>query len=635
MLLAIMGAPLVPLLAQSGVVTVRPRFAGSEPGLPDVKATVDRNQVPLGTEIIFTLSPQRILADDRYRVTIFFGDGKRQVLRQAKISHLYAQPGTFTYSILIEDQKRVTATPTPAPAIPGVKLSVSPGSTEVNRQVNFSAELSRRYPNLKYRFVFGDGTDTGWQDNPASAHSYRLANTYYAYVDIGVASNGSVKQSGGSQRQAIQIAEPVRTISINVRLSANPASVTGGSPVSFVAQVRPQSADARYRFDFGDQSPATDWQASSRTSHQYKSAGKYAARVDVRVPAKGNVREAAASDTVTIAVAAEPAGKATVDLKIIPAAVPLGIPVLFQALPTSAPANAVYRFSFGDGSPPSPWSSHPAQSHIYSTAGSFAAFVEMAANDNERGRPSAVSTRKRVEITPIGPGTGTNANQNANRGRNANSDNLPQSNTNSGLGNRNSTVPANSNLNANSANGAGTRAANSNRNVNSNRIANSNSNANPNASINGNSFGNVIATANANSNGNATANATSSNVDSNAAATNRANANAGPESAKSSQSTSAAPQGSPLTGAETETTDWWKYLIIAAIVFFAAYQLSSYLFAPRPTFVPHVDAGDSRVAAGKPLSIASQLDIDPNLRNGEFKIDTQGQNLIRSKRSAP
>jgi hypothetical protein len=444
-----------------------------------------------------------------------------------------------------------------------------------------------------------------------------------------VASNGSVKQAGGSQRQAIQIAEPVRTVSINVRLSATPASVTGSSPVSFVAQLRPPYADARYRFDFGDQSPPTDWQISFRASHQYKSAGKYAARVDVRVPAKGNVREAAAGDMVTVEVAAEPAGKATVDLKIIPGAVPRGIPVLFEAIPSAAPAKAFYRFNFGDGSPPSPWSSRPVQSHMYSTAGTFAAFVEMAASDNERVRPSAVSTRKRVQITPVGPGPGTNANQNANRGGNGNSNSSPQSNTNSGPGNRNPTVAgnSNSNRNANSANVAGTPGANSNRSVNSNAntTANSNSNANASANVNANSFGSVTATANANL----------SNVNGDATTANSGNRNATAQNANSSQSTSSASEESPLPGGTGETTDWWKYVIIAAIIFFAGYQISSYLFAPRPTFVPHVDPGDSRVAAGKPLSIATQLDIDPNLRNGEFKIDTLGQNLIMSKRSAP
>src|SRR6476646_4609554 len=91
------------------------------------------------------------------------------------IAPLAQQSGTVTV------RPRVTATqsrptPTPLPPVPNVKLSASPTSVEVNRLVSFSAQLSHRYQNLKYRFVFGDGSGTGWQDEARATHSYRTAN---------------------------------------------------------------------------------------------------------------------------------------------------------------------------------------------------------------------------------------------------------------------------------------------------------------------------------------------------------------------------------------------------------------------------------------------------------------------------
>ena len=75
-------------------------------------------------------------------------------------------------------------------------------------------------------------------------------------------------------------------------------------------------------------------------------------------------------------------------------------------------------------------------------------------------------------------------------------------------------------------------------------------------------------------------------------------------------------------------------MIVAAIILFAGYQASSYLFPPRPTFVPHADLGDSRVGAAKPLAISLQMDVNPNIADGEFKLDTQGGSFIKSERSS-
>jgi PKD domain len=525
------------------------------------------------------------------------------------IAPLAQQPGTVTV------RPRVTAsqsrpTPTPLPPVPNVKLSASPTSVEINRPVSFSAQLSRRYQNLKYRFVFGDGSATGWQDEAKATHSYRAANTFKAYVDIGVFSNGSVKQAGGSARESINVAVPPRPVPAEVKLSASPASIDSGKSVTFRARASAPSPNAKYRFDFGDKS-ATAWQANPAATHRYRAAGKYSARVELRVASTSNASPTA-SDSTTIEVT-EPVGKTTIDLRVIPAAVPLGVPILFQAVPSTASAHAVYRFNFGDGSAPTEWSADPIQPHVYKAARSYAAFAEMAIS----GNPPVNSGRKQVRVTSIGPVDNPNRNQNSNSGNQANSNATPRSNTN-GNTNRNT----NSNRNAN-ANGSWSVTGETNSNGNPNTAGNINSNANSRANVNANSLANANSHIGANTNGNSRGNR-NANANANSAGATNSNANFSP-----------APTQNPEGAESGASTDWWMYAIIAAVILFAAYQAFSYFFTPRPTFEPHFDPGDSKVAAGKPLSIDVQMDVDPNIRDGEVRVETEGKSLIKAKRIEP
>ena len=579
-----LDAGVASLSQQPGTVTVQPRMASTPQGVPEVTVSSDRNSVPVGSEVTFTLSPARIVSDPRYRVTLFFGDGKRQIMRQATISYVYPQSGTYTYFVLVEAETQ--STPTPLPPLPGVKLTVSANSIEVNRPVDFSAQLSGRLQNLKYRFVFGDGSDTGWQDDPTATHSYRTANTFRAYVDVGYFSNGLVKQVGGSERAVVKVMESPRQASATVKLTATSNSIESGKPVRFTARVSPESLTVLYRFDFGDES-LTAWQANSSATHRYKAAGMYSAHVELRISNPTNGPDTLNASTN---VHVRKAGRPTIDLEIIPAGVPLGVPVLFKAIPTVASANAVYRFNFGDDSAPTSWSSDSIQGHIYSAAGSYAAFVEMAIS----GSKPVASGKRRVGVMEISPGANTNDN------RNSIPSLTPMLNTNnSGNSSTNSNVAGNAN------NSNWNPGVTGNRNLNPQVNSNLNSPANINSNFN----------ANANRDGNGNADGGSSGGVTNA------NTNVSPAASQN-------PQGAK----NVASIEWWKYLIIAAIILFAAYQTYSYFFAPRPTFVPHFAPGNSRVASGKRCSIGLQLDIDPNIRDGAVRIDTQGRGLLKSKR---
>ena len=293
-------------------VNVRPRVTTPQPGIPEVKATVDRNRVPLGDLVTFTLAPASVVLNPRYTVTIFFGDRQQARIRETRIDHLYTSTGTFTYSILVKAVEPLT--------VPAVKLSANPTPIETNGLVKFAAELSQSYPDMKYRFVFADGSDSGWQDRSEATHSYRRPATYQAYVDIGLGDIGSTKRVGGSPRRAVEVISPPRT-TIAVRLTADRIAVQAKDEVTFVAQVNSPQPNIEYRFEFGDRSKASEWQASPRIRHVYSSAGTYPATVNVRVLNNRSGQQTATSNPLSIKVASLPVTLG-VDLIVIPERLP-------------------------------------------------------------------------------------------------------------------------------------------------------------------------------------------------------------------------------------------------------------------------------------------------------------------------
>ena len=274
--------------------------------------------------------------------------------------------------------------------------------------MTFTAQLSRSYPNIRYRFVFDDQNKTEWQKQPVTTHSYKFANRYLAYVDIGSMSSGVVKPLGGSIRQPIEVVSPPQP-RVSVTLSGRPIPVEEKRPVTFVAGAGSSEPNIRYRFDFGDGSRARPWQASPRTTHTYSTAGNYPARVEIRVTRSGSGVQTAGSNPLLVGVITTRGDdKPVVSLTAVPQSVPAGLPVFFRATTPSTNSNTRYRFNFGDGFS-GEWKEKPEDTHIYSLAGSYPAFVEVGSATSEPIFPLISSGRQpvRVVLIPTPPGSPT------------------------------------------------------------------------------------------------------------------------------------------------------------------------------------------------------------------------------------
>src|SRR5437764_3478107 len=97
-----------------GEVVLRARTTQSPAGAPTVKVTADRNRVPFGDEVTFTLSPAAVVGDSRFAVTLFFGDGSKEEVHQAQVTHLYREPGDYVYAVAVRLRNRETITVQPS-----------------------------------------------------------------------------------------------------------------------------------------------------------------------------------------------------------------------------------------------------------------------------------------------------------------------------------------------------------------------------------------------------------------------------------------------------------------------------------------------------------------------------------------
>ena len=76
-------------------------------------------------------------------------------------------------------------------------------------------------------------------------------------------------------------------------------------------------------------------------------------------------------------------------------------------------------------------------------------------------------------------------------------------------------------------------------------------------------------------------------------------------------------------------------MLVAALILLGGYQGWKYFFALTPTLEPHVDPGVAALGTeGGPLAINFQMELDPDVTDGQFTVDTTGGSLIKSERKS-
>ncbi len=397
--------------SSSDTVNIQPTAGGGA-----VIVSVTKSRVRVGELVTFTLTPAKIVNDPRFKVTVDFGDGTRLNTRQVVVTHRYRATGHYTVraSVVSPATQTDPAQPDPTRPIPRVTLDANPTPTDANKPVTFDAQLSSNYAGIRYRFTFGDGSQTDWIESSRTSHAYATAGTYLAYVDLGLNAAGRIRQVGGSLRQSIVVNQPTRPIDPKVvdpkvidpkvvddrlpgpvRLSAGPTPVQQGKPVNFGARAEATNSNVRYRFVFGDGS-SRDWQTSDRVTHEYSSKGNYSATVTLGLIRDGRIKPLS-SDSQRIQVTSSTPPTA-VELQVNPASVSMGQAVGFNARVTPEEPDLRYRFVFGDGSSQTEWQTASQVSYAYKAAGHYTAHVEIGRWTNGRVVPLATSDNQVISV---------------------------------------------------------------------------------------------------------------------------------------------------------------------------------------------------------------------------------------------
>lgn len=220
-------------------------------------------------------------------------------------SGLYSAPDSIAsvYAVIVTAQSQadptksasatVTLKPPEAISTPAAPTGQASGNTGTSYWYTTSQATSSYGHELRYKFDWGDGTDSSWLGPGAIAapHTWTVAGTYQVTVQARCATDTSVV-SAASSPLTVVISAPE---TVSTPTASGPPSGTTGMSYSYTASGATSSYghSVQYKFDWGD---GTDsgWVATS-ASHTWTSAGTYSVTVQARCTADPTVVSATSS----------------------------------------------------------------------------------------------------------------------------------------------------------------------------------------------------------------------------------------------------------------------------------------------------------------------------------------------------
>jgi len=309
----------------------------------------------------------------------------------ATIEHTYPTAGNFTASVTlldVESAPRSRAVVRVAPA-PAPTLTADPATAEIGEAVVLTAGYPASNNTARFRFQFGDHEPpSSWSNRTTIEHSYPRAGSYAAFVEV-------THEKGNDTRPEARSAprEVVVRPALSVSLEVSTARAYIGDEISFKLASNRPDLRPQFTLDFGDGEKQTVSEAGA-VLHVFKQATAF----DVTVVATAKTGRATAQQRITIAPAPSPS------LDVSPATAEINGIVQFTANYARVSQFTRYRFSFGDGSPRSPWLASPRVSRRYAQSGLFSASVEVGivsnAAPNGAPFPLGESFPRKITIRP-------------------------------------------------------------------------------------------------------------------------------------------------------------------------------------------------------------------------------------------
>ena len=158
------------------------------PPVANFTTSVASGNVTLGERITFDASDSSDESFERARISWDYGDGTQG--SNVRSTHVYEEPGTYTVTLTLTDDRGVSAAVTDEITVlapPTADLDV-PGDGEVdaNEEVTFDASGSADSDGriAEYRWNFGDGSEPAVTTAPSTAHVYTDEGTYTVTVTV-------------------------------------------------------------------------------------------------------------------------------------------------------------------------------------------------------------------------------------------------------------------------------------------------------------------------------------------------------------------------------------------------------------------------------------------------------------------
>ena len=195
-------------------------------GVPDpgsiapIMITVQQVQLstpPASVEVgvPLSLTATSVSKDPNLRYRFSFGDEKQtdwQTSNEALHSYSTAHPyqpkvevgfaGNSPIVSIDSNSARVIDVVLPPPD--SLVFHVEPSRVRVNEPVSLSAEFPAKERHIQYRFQFGDGGSSEWQDENHLTHNYSVG-THHPAVEVGVLLDGAVYTLATSIPQTLEV----------------------------------------------------------------------------------------------------------------------------------------------------------------------------------------------------------------------------------------------------------------------------------------------------------------------------------------------------------------------------------------------------------------------------------------------
>jgi PKD repeat protein len=236
-----------------------------------------------------------------------FGDGTVSGwINSSTVEHTYNKPGNYTAKLKVKDDwgaesdwsNKITVwvKDEEGNSPPHAYFTARPSKVDINETVTFNATGSSDEDGhvYKYYYDFGDGTNSGWVNDPIVTHQYSEAGYYTATLMV---EDDFEALSEWSTPRGIEV---VGNIMPRPYLFARPHYIDEGDEVTFNASSSwdEDGSVILYMFDFGD-GTTSGWTGEPVLVHRYEKAGNFTVILYVQDD-QGGISTSSSRSTVTV-----------------------------------------------------------------------------------------------------------------------------------------------------------------------------------------------------------------------------------------------------------------------------------------------------------------------------------------------